>query len=89
MPKQVVWPYIFEQVLYCNSPQPVTMTNYNCHVKKLSIIAAEQCEKNMLGAEKHLKSFLKRNENEIVDLAVTVDGTCQNRKDMVIIQLLM
>ena len=39
--------------------QPVTITNYNCRVKKLSIIAAEQCEQNMLGAAKHLKSFLK------------------------------
>ena len=60
-------------------PQPATITNYNCHVKKLSIIAAEQCEQNMLGAEKHLKSFLKRNEDDMVDVPVTVDGTWQKR----------
>ena len=29
----------------------------------------------MFGAAKHLKSFLKGNENEIVYVAVTVDGT--------------
>ena len=60
-------------------PQPVTITNYNCHVKKISIIAAEECEQNMLVAAKHLKSFLKRNEDEIVDVAVTVDRTWQKR----------
>ena len=59
--------------------QPVAITNCNCHVKKLSIIAAEQFEQNMLGAAKHLKSFLKQNQDEIVDVAVTVDGTWQKR----------
>ena len=59
--------------------KPVTITNYNCHVKKISIIAAEECEQNMLGAAKHLKSFLKRNEDEIVDVAVTADGIWQKR----------
>ena len=39
--------------------QPVTIKNYNCLVRKLSIIAAEQGEQNILGAVKHLKSFLK------------------------------
>ena len=62
-------------------PQPVTITNYNCRVKKLSIIALEECEQNMFGAAKHLKSFLKGNENEIVYVAVTVDGTWQKRYD--------
>ena len=62
-------------------PQPVTIKNYNCRVKKLSIIALEECEQNMFGAAKHLKSFLKGNENEIVYVAVTVDGTWPKRYD--------
>ena len=33
----------------------------------------------MLGAAKCLESFLKRNEDEIVDVAVTVDRTWQKR----------
>ena len=62
-------------------PQPVTITSYNCRVKNLSIIALEECEQNMFGASKHLKSFLKGNENEIMYIAVTVDGTLQKRYD--------
>ena len=38
-------------------------------------------EQNMLGAAKHLESFLKQNKDGIVDVAVTVDGTWQKRYD--------
>ena len=56
----------------------VTMTNYNCHVKNLELFHQSTVQ-NMLFATKHLKSFLKQDENEIADIAVTTDGTWQKR----------
>ena len=56
----------------------VTMTNYNCHVKNLELFHQSTVQ-NMLVATKHLKSFLKQDENEIADIAVTTDGTWQKR----------
>ena len=60
-------------------PAPVTSHPYNSHVKKLSAICEKQCQKNLSGAANRLKLFLKKNKEDLVDCAVTVDGTWQKR----------
>ena len=60
-------------------PAPVTSHPYNSHVKKLSAICEKQCQKNLSGAANRLKLFLKKSKEDLVDCAVTVDGTWQKR----------
>ena len=56
-------------------PAPVTSHPYNSHTKKLSAICEKQCQENLTYAANRLKLFLKKNKDNLVDCAVTVNGT--------------
>ena len=62
-------------------PQPVTITNYNCLVKKtFNYSSRVMCTRNV-GYCKTLDIFLMQNEDEIVNVAVTADKTWYKRYD--------
>ena len=56
-------------------PAPSKSHPYNSHIKKHFANCEKQCQQNLSNAANRLKLFLKKNKDDLVDCAVTVDGT--------------
>ena len=62
-----------------NMPRPLTKKNYNIIIKKVTAAVIEVANETMIDAGNEIKSKATDNNNEIIDTAVSVDGSWQKR----------
>ena len=58
-----------------NMLPPVVPSSYSVHLANLAVISMKPSAKNMRAASAHLHSSLEHEPDEVIDMAVTCDGT--------------